>query len=285
MPDLAQLGDDLKKIDRLIMDLIKRRMDVAQLVAQEKQRTGGVMYRPQVEDQRIAGIGEHAAGIGLNSHMARAVLYFLIAESCKEQTILLESQGAGASARPDAARLKENLLRLTQSVADRYDERDGTRKLASHAAAAFELELIRADAARAPDRGRALDLGCATGRVALDLAGAFDSVSGYDISPAMTAAAQAKAKAAGAGAVSFRTLDLDADPLPDADGSVSFVVMNLGTASDVTALDHVLAEIARVLKPGGRFFLTFYNADALLYKMGFLPWVASLEAAVNPYTN
>jgi hypothetical protein len=31
--------------------------------------------------------------------------------------------------------------------------------------------------------------------------------------------------------------------------------------------------------------LTFYNADALLYKMGFLPWVASLEAVVNPYTN
>ena len=285
MPDLAMLGEDLKKIDRLIMDLIKRRMDVAHLVAQEKQRTGGLMYRPQIEDQRIAAIGEHAAGIGLNPHMARAVLYFLIAESCKEQTILIESQGEGASARPDAATLRENLLRLTALVAERYDERDPTRKRASHAAAAFEMELLRADAAAAVDKGRALDLGCATGRVALELSRSFVSVGGYDLSQAMVAVAQAKAEAAGVVNAGFAELNLDTQPLPDLDGSVSFVAMNLGTASDVTDVGHVLGEIARVLKPGGRFFLTFYNSEALLYKMGFLPWVASLEAAVNPYTN
>jgi ubiquinone/menaquinone biosynthesis C-methylase UbiE/chorismate mutase len=283
MPDLVQLGDDLRKIDRLIMDLVKRRMDVAQLVAQEKQRTGGLMYRPLIEDQRIAGIDDYARAIGLNPHMARAMLYFLIAESCKEQTILLESQ-AGATPRPEAERLKDNLLRLTEQVAGRYDERDAGSKFASQLYASFETDLIAREAERVTDRGLALDLGCATGRVALDLAGSFTNVAGYDVSAHMIGAAQAKAQQRGVANARFATLDLDAAKLPEADGSASLVVMNLGTASDVSNLPHVLAEIARVLKPGGRFFLTFYNADALLYKMGFLPWVASLEAVVNPYT-
>lgn len=283
MPDLAQLGEDLRKIDRLIMDLVKRRMDVAHLVAQEKQRTGGVMYRPQVEDQRIAAIGDHARAIGLNPHMARAVLYFLIAESCKEQTILLESQ-AGAAQRPEAERLKENLLRLTEQVAGGYDAREASGKFASQLYGAYERELIRQDALAAGDRSLALDLGCATGAIALDLAGGFAKVAGYDLSSHMVEAARAKAQTRGVENVRFASLDLDAHNLPEVDASASFVVMNLGTASDVSNLPHVLAEISRVLKPGGRFFLTFYNSDALLYKMGFLPWVASLEAVVNPYT-
>jgi ubiquinone/menaquinone biosynthesis C-methylase UbiE/chorismate mutase len=283
MPDLVQLGADLRKIDRLIMDLVKRRMDVAHLVAQEKQRTGGVMYRPQIEDERIAAIGDHARAIGLNPHMARAMLYFLIAESCKEQTILIESQ-AGAQQRPEAERLKENLLRLTEEVAGRYDERDSASKFATQLYASYETELIRRDAQALEDRALALDLGCATGRIALDLADSFEHVAGYDVSTHMIAAAHAKALAGGIVNARFAATDLDAATLPEADASASFVVMNLGTASDVSNLPHVLGEIARVLKPGGRFFLTFYNADALLYKMGFLPWVASLEAVVNPYT-
>jgi SAM-dependent methyltransferase len=284
MPDLVQLGEDLRKIDRLIMDLVKRRMDVAHLVAQEKQRTGGVMYRPNIEDQRIAQIGEHAQRIGLNPHMARALLYFLIAESCKEQTILLESQ-AGAAKAPEAERLKDNLLALTQMVAPGYDARDGQSKFASQALAAYELDLIRSEAAALSSRGLALDLGCATGRIGLELAASFAQVVGYDVSPHMVEAARANARALGATNIAFAQLDLDVQALPHADCSASFIVMNLGTASDVSNLPKVLAEIARVLAPGGRFLLTFYNADALLYKMGFLPWVASLEAVVNPYTN
>jgi len=284
MPDLVQLGEDLRKIDRLIMDLVKRRMDVAHLVAQEKQRTGGVMYRPDIEDQRIAQIGEHAQAIGLNPHMARALLYFLIAESCKEQTILLESQ-AGAAKAPEAERLKDNLSRLTEMVAPGYDARDGQSKFASQAFAAYELDLIRHEVAALPMLGLGLDLGCATGRIALELGASFAQAAGYDLSPHMVEAARANARALGATNVAFAQLDLDAQDLPHADSSASFVVMNLGTASDVSNLPRVLAEIARVLAPGGRFLLTFYNADALLYKMGFLPWVASLEAVVNPYTN
>lgn len=289
MPDLVQLGEDLRKIDRLIMDLVKRRMDVAHLVAQEKQRTGGMMYRPDIEDQRIAQIGEHAQAIGLNPHMARALLYFLIAESCKEQTILLESQAGRARSTevnaPEAERLKNNLLALTQMVAPGYDARDEHSKFASQTFAAYELDLIRNEIAALPTRGLGLDLGCATGRIALELGASFAQAAGYDLSPHMVEAARANARALGATNVAFAQLDLDAQDLPHADSSASFVVMNLGTASDVSNLPRVLAEIARVLAPGGRFVLTFYNADALLYKMGFLPWVASLEAVVNPYTN
>ena len=38
MPDLNQLSEDLDPVDRLIMDIIKRRMDIAQLVVSEKIR-------------------------------------------------------------------------------------------------------------------------------------------------------------------------------------------------------------------------------------------------------
>jgi SAM-dependent methyltransferase len=170
-------------------------------------------------------------------------------------------------------------------VAPGYDARDGQSKFASQAFAAYELDLIRHEVAALPMRGLGLDLGCATGRIALELGASFAQAAGYDLSPHMVEAARANARALGATNVAFAQLDLDAQDLPHADSSASFVVMNLGTASDVSNLPRVLAEIARVLAPGGRFVLTFYNADALLYKMGFLPWVASLEAVVNPYTN
>ena len=109
-------------------------------------------------------------------------------------------------------------------------------------------------------------------------------MAGYDVSSHMIEAARAKAEKLAQPNTRFATLDLDATGCRKSPSSASFVVMNLGTASDVSNLPHVLGEIERVLKPGGRFFLTFYNSDALLYKMGFLPWVASLEAVVNPYT-
>jgi SAM-dependent methyltransferase len=59
--------------------------------------------------------------------------------------------------------------------------------------------------------------------------------------------------------------------------------MNLGTASDVRDIKGVIAEIRRVLKPGGRFFLSFYNREALAYRWEFIPWPLGLVASVNIY--
>jgi chorismate mutase len=107
MPDLKTLGKDFISVDRLIMDLIKRRMDLAQLVGREKLReeikktaVGSTerenekaedgnkyieIYNRDRELERLEGIKEHADRIGLDSDFARAVLYLLFGESIKEQ--------------------------------------------------------------------------------------------------------------------------------------------------------------------------------------------------------
>jgi|GEM_PF-3613927 len=49
-------------------------------------------------------------------------------------------------------------------------------------------------------------------------------------------------------------------------------------ASDMRGIGKVIDETIRVLKPGGRFFFSFYNRDALVYRWEFLPWEAGLAA-------
>jgi SAM-dependent methyltransferase len=59
------------------------------------------------------------------------------------------------------------------------------------------------------------------------------------------------------------------------------VMMNLGTASDIPNFDQLLQEILRVLIPGGRFMLSFYNREALVYRWELLPWDAGLAARID----
>lgn len=80
--------------------------------------------------------------------------------------------------------------------------------------------------------------------------------------------------------ISFVKTDLE-EGIPQSDSSVSFVAMNLGTASDVRGISGVIEEVKRVLRPGGRFLFSFYNRDALLYKWDFIPWPVGLAAEIN----
>ena len=81
---------------------------------------------------------------------------------------------------------------------------------------------------------------------------------------------------------SFSEIDVE-NGIPVGDATASFVVMNLGTASDVRDIKLVIKETLRVLEPGGRFFFSFYNRDALLYRWEFLPWPVGLVASINLY--
>jgi SAM-dependent methyltransferase len=101
----------------------------------------------------------------------------------------------------------------------------------------------------------------------------------------MIAVANRKRKQMGAENVIFERRDIEAGEFPAETGSVSYVVMNMGTASDMVDLPKMLATIGRILESGGRFFLSFHNADALLYESRYLPWPTSLAAAYNSYTN
>jgi SAM-dependent methyltransferase len=92
--------------------------------------------------------------------------------------------------------------------------------------------------------GRTLEVGCGEGRVARDLLAHGHAVVGVDASAALVARAR-EADARGVYLVA------DAARLPLADGSFDLVVA-YNSLMDLDDLDAALAEIARVLRPGGR---------------------------------
>jgi ubiquinone/menaquinone biosynthesis C-methylase UbiE len=96
--------------------------------------------------------------------------------------------------------------------------------------------------------GTVLDAACGTGRHSVDLARRGQRVIGVDASPAMLALAQAKLPGA-----DFRQGDLVALPV-DAN-AVDAVVCALALVH-LPELDGVLAEFARVLRPGGRVIIS-----------------------------
>ena len=104
--------------------------------------------------------------------------------------------------------------------------------------------------------GRVLEVGIGTGRN-LPYYAADVELTGIDLSPAMLARAQARARDLG------RAVDLragDAECLPFADASFDTVLATLTLCSipdDVTAV----AEMARVLRPGGRLVLLDHVAS------------------------
>jgi SAM-dependent methyltransferase len=107
---------------------------------------------------------------------------------------------------------------------------------------------------RAP---RALDAGCGAGRLSVALAQRGYEVDAIDASPAMLARADRLAAEAGvASAVHTRAADVHAMPFADARFDV---VVALGVLPWVESPPQFVAEIARVLKPGGRLVTTADN--------------------------
>lgn len=114
----------------------------------------------------------------------------------------------------------------------------------------FYLPLLETAAPLAGER--ALDLATGTGLMALMLARVAATVVGCDVTPEMLARAEAAAAQAGAKNISF--VEAEASRLPFKNEEFNLVTSR-------TAFHHfpdprkALAEVARVLKPGGRFVL------------------------------
>lgn len=112
--------------------------------------------------------------------------------------------------------------------------------------------ILDALAAEAPGR-EALDLGCGTGGVTVELAERGFRVRGIDHSAAMLELAERKVRERGAaGNVELLTGDVRSLPFPDGEFDV---VTCQGVLHHLTDLNAPVREISRVLRPGGLFYI------------------------------
>ena len=106
---------------------------------------------------------------------------------------------------------------------------------------------------------RVLDVACGTGLVATRASaavGATGSVVGTDLSARMVEAAAQRAAEANATSVRFARMDAEALELPDASVDVALCALGL---MYVPEPERALAEMRRVLKPGGRLALAVWG--------------------------
>ena len=283
--NLEELGSRLKTVDTMIMQLVMRRMELAEQVGNYKRKKGEKIFRADIEDQRIETIRKWALTHGLNVHFAESILYALSNESCKLQMIRLQEEALDTSV-PQTdnqwyEKLKRNLLVLTERWCNTYDTDYEDNYFATREYLRYECEVLAREIQQLPDTDLMLDLGCATGRMSFKFHDVFSRIIGYDISQHMQSRANQLADSRNLHSkLTFECVDLE-DGIPMPDASASFVVMNLGTASDMRDIGKVIEETFRVLKSDGRFFFSFYNRDALVYRWEFLPWQTGLAASVN----
>jgi demethylmenaquinone methyltransferase/2-methoxy-6-polyprenyl-1,4-benzoquinol methylase len=141
-----------------------------------------------------------------------------------------------------SAERERRIRGVFESVAPRYDLMNDLMSLGVHRL--WKRAFARMAAPRAGQR--IVDLAGGTGDVAALLAGADRQVTVVDPSEAMMAAGRAR------GLAHVQWLAGTAEQLPLPDASVDTLTIAFGIRN-VTHLDRALAEILRVLRPGGRF--------------------------------
>jgi ubiquinone/menaquinone biosynthesis C-methylase UbiE len=158
---------------------------------------------------------------------------------------------------PVTGELKEKSVKYFREKASIYNER-------YHVRAAGDLLWVRHEAVlqfirdwNLPAGARVLDLGCGPGVMTRDLARLGYSGVGLDASPAMIENCTKSAEAEGIlHSWSYQLGDVESLPFPDKsfDGAIC-----MGVIDYLSSDDKFLSEVARVLKPGGRFVLCFTN--------------------------
>jgi 2-polyprenyl-6-hydroxyphenyl methylase/3-demethylubiquinone-9 3-methyltransferase len=141
---------------------------------------------------------------------------------------------------------------------------------------AWVLDGLKAHAAPG---ARVLDAGCGGGFLTNALAAAGYAAAGVDRSRASLA--QARARDA-TGTASYHAGDLVGLPFPD--GAFD-AVCAMDVLEHIEALDRAVAELARVLRPGGLFFYYTFNRNPLSWLLAVqgVRWIANAPPNVHVY--
>lgn len=292
--DLDKIGERLKKTDRFFLDVLMMRLaqgGLSDCVAECKRRKSPdgnfSIRRRKKEKERIELAGKWAEENGINPKTAKRLMRAIISESCRVQADIRDKQLQSPQRRINEKNQdelyefqRENLLELTKAVARGYDQKYGKGLLGSELYFSFEKKILSGMIAEGLQSNKlAVDLGCATGIMSFEIAHKFKRVIGYDISPDMINVARSKISSETSHVEFVKANIENGIDLPE--NSVSLAIMNMGTGSDIANIKRVLDDLKKSLEPGGKFFLSFYNSESLLHKIGFVPWPVPLAAHID----
>lgn len=110
-------------------------------------------------------------------------------------------------------------------------------------------------------RRQVLDAGCGLGQWSLALAASCGAVTGVDVAPERIAACRSMSRSLGRGNCAFLVGSLEQLPFPAGlfDGAISYSVLYF------TDYPRAIAEIGRVLRPGGLFYLSTNAIGRYIY--------------------
>ena len=277
---LAEIRDRLDLGDSQMLEWLATRANLVREVARIKGQKGDSLQAADREASMFAQKQIQCRVHGLDFDYVSEIVSLMIWHSkqieCDELGL---DTFLDTNAVPQEA-LTEQLLKLTAIEAPRYDE--FCRGKDAETVASYldrELEWLDHACVGLDSNGLALDLGCATGQTTEALAKRFTAVRGYDISCEMVE--HARNRTTWSSNVAFEVRDLD-EAIPVADGSVTLAVANFGAASELRP--DLLCEIYRILGPGGRAFLSYYNRDALVNHWIY-PWPATIHSLLNPHND
>jgi ubiquinone/menaquinone biosynthesis C-methylase UbiE len=116
--------------------------------------------------------------------------------------------------------------------------------------------MVRERVAREGNLGRLVEFGCGTGFYTEVLATKADTLLATDISPAMLDVAKQQVNAPN---VTFRAEDCQRTSLPDGAFDTAFISLVI----HFTVPDHTVAEMYRILRPGGTLIIVNLDPQAL----------------------
>lgn len=274
--DLGRIRERLNLLDGLMLHMLAERADLVREVGRIKHAQGESLQASDREAQMFARMKVECERLNLPfdyiAELWSTMIFYSKVMEC-DAVGINSFQGKKPVPRET---LLGNLRMLTEMTAPAYDDYcTGQGADAVRAYRLRERDVIRAAMDGLTEHECALDLGCATGQVAEFLEPRFARVRAFDVSPRMCE--EGRNRRRWSDRVTFEETNLHAG-IPAEDGSADLVVANFGSASELG--DTLLPEVHRVLKPGGRAVLSFYNNEALL-NYWFYPWPSTVRARLN----